>query len=45
VVVVLANRRSEAVVDIADNLAAALIPHYGWHLRDARRSGYAQSHR
>jgi CubicO group peptidase (beta-lactamase class C family) len=37
VVVVLTNRRSEAVVQLADKLAAAVMPHYGWQLRQARR--------
>jgi CubicO group peptidase (beta-lactamase class C family) len=37
VVVVLANRRSEAVVQLADKLAAAVMPRYGWQLRQLRR--------
>lgn len=37
VIVVLANRRSEAVVRLADRVAAALMPNYGWQLRRAGR--------
>ncbi len=37
VVVVLANKRSENVVRLADRVAAAIMPHYGWELRRAGR--------
>jgi CubicO group peptidase (beta-lactamase class C family) len=40
VVVVLANRRSEAVLDLADMLAAAVMPPYRSQLRQARGSVY-----
>ena len=38
VVVVLANKRSEAVVQLADMIAAAVMPQYGWQQRQLRRS-------
>lgn len=37
VVVVLANRRSETVIRLADRIAAVVMPHYGWELRRAGR--------
>jgi CubicO group peptidase (beta-lactamase class C family) len=37
VVVVLSNTRSEAVIRLADRVAAAVMPHYGWELRRAGR--------
>jgi CubicO group peptidase (beta-lactamase class C family) len=37
VIVVLANRQSEAVVRLAEELAAAVMPQYGWQLRLAGR--------
>ena len=37
VIVVLANRRSEAVVRLANKVAAAVTPQYGWQLRHASR--------
>jgi CubicO group peptidase (beta-lactamase class C family) len=35
VIVVLANRRSEAVPRLEQKIAAALMPHYAWRLRQA----------
>jgi CubicO group peptidase (beta-lactamase class C family) len=35
VIVVLANQRSDLIVPLAHRLAAALIPAYAWHLREA----------
>jgi CubicO group peptidase (beta-lactamase class C family) len=37
VIVVLANRRSETVIQLADRVAAAAMPQYGWELRRAGR--------
>ena len=33
VIVVLANNRNDAVVGLAQKIAATLMPHYGWRLR------------
>ena len=39
VIVVLTNAPNAAVVRLAQELAALVMPQYGWRLRQARRSG------